>query len=91
VTFGVQTYDGSAGLVYDTTTALGGAVVGDYRKYASGAAGETINYTQWAGLSAMLIDCGNSGEYVSLDMSGSYPVVTVTTPTGDIVFGLMVY
>lgn len=91
MTFGVQVFDGSAVLEYDTTTALGGAVVGDYRKYASGAAGETVNYPQWAGLAAMLIDCGNSGEYTSLDMSGSYPVVTVTSPVGDIVFGLMVY
>lgn len=91
MTYGVQTFDGSGTLEYDTTTALGGAVVGDYRKYASGAAGETVNYPQWAGLSAMLIDCGNSGEYTSLNTSGSYPVVTVTTPSGDMVFGLMVY
>lgn len=87
---GVQAFDSSGVLEWDSTTAISG-LVGDYRKYASGASGETINYTQWAGLSAMLLVCGPGGEFVSLDTSGSYPVVTVTSPTVDIVFSLMVY
>lgn len=87
---GVQSFDSSGALQWDSRTAVGG-LFGDYRTYASGASGETINYTQWAGFAAMLIDCGGAHEFVSLDTSGSYPVVTVTTPVGDIAFGLLVY
>lgn len=88
--YGAQIFDAFGALLWDSTTAVGG-VVGDYRQYASGAPGETINYTQWAGLSAMLIDCGNSGEYTSLSTSAGYPVVTVTSPAGPMNFGLVVF
>lgn len=88
--YGIQTFDASGALMWDSSTAVGG-LVGDYVKVAAGTAGYTINYPQWAGLAALLVDCGGSHENVSLNASGSYPVVTITTPPQDIAFGLLVY
>ena len=89
-TVGIQVFDSTSTLQWDSRTALGG-VVGDYRQYAAGASGETINYPQGAGLNALLLDCGGADGSVSLDTSGSYPVVTVAPLGAAFSFALLVW
>jgi hypothetical protein len=79
-TVGIQAFDGSGALLFDSRTAVGG-VGGDYREYAAGFSGETISYPQWAGYSAILL----------LDMSPGYPVVTVGGSSSARTFSLLVY
>lgn len=90
MTYGVQTFDASGTLLWDSTTAIGG-VFGDYQQFASGASGTTLNYPQWAGLSAYLLDCGNAAPYMTLSTGAGYPIVTVTSPAGPMAFALVVY
>lgn len=89
--YGVRTYasDGVT-VVFDSTTAVGG-VVGDYRHYASGASGETVSYPQFAGLTPIYIDAGGSSGHVSVSTSAGYPVITVTGPTPEMAFAMLVY
>ena len=90
MSFGVQTFDSSGVLQFDSLTAVGG-VFGDFQKFAAGQSGTTFSYPQWAGLSAYLVDCGNAAPYISLSTSAGYPVVTVTTPATAMSFALVVF
>lgn len=84
-TIGIQVFDSTGTLQWDSRTAVGG-VVGDYQPYTSG---DIFSYPQWAGLSAMLIDCGNDEGVISVSVSSGYPVVTATSGSGS--FALVVW
>lgn len=90
MTFGVQVFDASSTLVWDSTTVVGG-IPADVRFYAAGASGATLSYPQFAGMSAFILDGSQATAFVSLDTSAGYPVVTVSSPSVDMVFLLMVY
>ena len=86
-TVGVQQFDASGTVTFDSRTAVGG-VVGDFREYAAGFSGETVSYPQWAGYSAMLLRYGSS---ITLSVSGGYPVVTVSSDANARSYVLLVY
>jgi hypothetical protein len=90
MTFGVQIADTAGSVIWDSTTVVGG-MIADFRSYASGAAGETISYPQWAGYTAFLIVSGSAtATTISLATSAGYPVVTVISG-GYQTFALGVY
>lgn len=91
MSYGVQTFDSSGALQFDSTTTLGGGVVADLRQYAAGAGGEVVDYPQWAGLTPLLLDCGGSDGFVTLTTSPGYPRVTVTSPSGPMTFAVAVF
>lgn len=91
----MRVYDGSGGLVFDTSTAGGGVVV-DFKSYAGGSS-DTLTYPSFAGKSVSVLSMNGyqpeeSDDFgVTTDTSLGYPRVTVASRSFDRSFIVMVY
>lgn len=91
MTFGIQTFNASGVLQFDSTTALGGVIV-TTQNVAANTTAYTLNYPQFAGTAGFLLfNDGNSPFYTSLSFSSGYPVVTVNKCPAFMSFSLYLY
>jgi hypothetical protein len=77
VSFGLQSFDASGNLIFDSTTAVGG-VVADYRTYGPSESA-TLTYPSFPGATAFLVFLYPNTTTVTLDSSLGYPRVTVSS------------
>lgn len=89
MTFGLQSFDASGALIFDSSTAAGGVVI-DYREFSPTDTG-TFTYSAYAGLTPILISLGSPQDTIVLDTSLGYPRVTVAAGGSDRRFALAVY
>lgn len=75
-TYGLQIFDGSGTLIFDSTTAAGGVVV-DLKKFVASDSG-TFTYPLFAGRAASLVGAPSDGS-ITMDTALGYPRVIVTT------------
>jgi len=90
--YGLRVWDASGNLVFDTTTAKGGVVVG-YFTYSTGT---TLSYSGFAGrtmqvLPASGVEFDSNDIGVTISTASGYPVVTVATRTNARSFILAVF
>lgn len=78
MTFGVQTFDASGGLVWDSSVAVGG-IVADSRQVASGVS-TTFTYPAYAGRTPFLIGLlDTTPASITVDTTLGYPRVSVAS------------
>lgn len=88
--YGIQVFDASGALSWDSTTVVGG-VVADYREYLAGTSGVLL-YPDFAGRTVFLIPVLDSTTAtVTVDTGLGYPRVTIVTATFARRFMLVVF
>lgn len=94
MSFGVQIWDGSGNLVYDSSVAVGG-IIADVRVFPAGSAGAVLTYPVYLGRAVEIIpltaDSSSSSYGVVADTDLGYPRVTVSSFGGDRRFAVEVY
>lgn len=91
MTFGLQLWDASGNLVFDSTVAAGGAPIG--MAEGNGVSVQTLSFPQYAGLTMQALTINGiqwspEGFGVTISHASGFPVVTVESGAPTVLLGV---